>query len=259
MDASCHASASIERFRPGVFQNVETPARSVGGVNQPFFVDDHMVHLNGVGWIFGRGGWDKKADLLNLWRSIRNGHIHQPVNANATIEKGSYERVLQLRRCGAGKVGMEIVRSKSPASGAQVAGILRKWSRPNDERVYLVADIDQPDQFRSVTAFFHDCFVGDRRQAAGEDWLHGMSPGRIRRRKLEPAHKLWREPLAVTRPEVRQSGDIQNHLASIHVADVSPVGRVREYLDRVGTISVINPMPYGKAARQAIICLLRPG
>src|SRR5580692_7336717 len=251
--------ALVEWLWPCVLQNVDAHADTVGRVDQSFFVDDRVVVLDRVIRISGWRRRHKEANLLDLRRSIRNRHIDQTVNPNPSIEETPDESILQLSGCGTGKIGMQIVGTEPATSRAKIASVFWERCGPDDDWVRLLANIHQPNQFWRVAAVLPHRFVRDGREAAAEQRLHRVCPGGIRRRKLEATDRARGKTLGAPRSNFSQPRNIQDDLTTVHVANVSTVLAVRVNLHVMGAITVVDGMPPGQTARQAVVLLLGSG
>src|SRR5579872_3259271 len=127
---ACRSEASVERMRSRVLKNVKATVAVIVGVDQPLFVNDREADLDAAGHIAGRGGRDEVADLFDargcVWK--RNSLIDQTVDSNASVVEGADKRVLQIRGCGAGKVGGQILSAGPSTSVAEIVDIVREWS-----------------------------------------------------------------------------------------------------------------------------------
>src|SRR5580700_8700371 len=117
--------------------------------------------------------------------------------------------------------------AEPPTSRAKIAGVFRKWRRPNDDWICFLADVHQPNQFWRITAFVLHRLVSDGCQAAPEQGLHRVGPGRIRRREPEATNKSRRKTLGASRSNLSQPGDIQNDLPAIHITHIGTILAVR--------------------------------
>src|SRR5579863_3817423 len=109
---------SVQRLSPCVFEDVEASGKTVCSINQSVFIDDHVVHLNRVSGAAGGRRWDEVSNLFDLRGRARKGNrlIHQAVDANAFVEKGSDKGVLQVRGCRIGEIRSQIVSARTASS-----------------------------------------------------------------------------------------------------------------------------------------------
>src|SRR5580704_9963180 len=147
--------------------------------------------------------------------------------------------------------------AEPPTSRAKIAGVFRKWRRPNDDWICFLADVHQPNQFWRITAFVLHRLVRNGCQAAPEQRLHGMSPGRIRRRELQAADKARGKALGASRSNLSQTRNIQNDLPAIHITHVGTVLTIRVNFHGMRPITIIDGMPLWQTVRQALVVFLR--
>src|ERR1700722_18343757 len=86
-----------------------------------------------------------------------------------------------------------------------------------------------------------------------------MRPRRVRRRKFEAAHQLGREVGGSSTAHVIQSGNIQDQLAAVDVADVSAVRVFWKHFYSVAAVAIVDFVAFGQTVRQAHVTLLCAG
>src|SRR5439155_20242472 len=124
-------------------------------------VHDRLVDLHGPSRVPRWRSSDEETNLLDSRRRTGKRHVDETVDSDASVEEAAYERVLQLGGGGSRKARVEVVGGEAAAPRAERRDIARWWRGADDDRVLLVADVDDPDQLRGIGAFLADRLVGD--------------------------------------------------------------------------------------------------
>src|SRR5687768_3218218 len=111
-----------------------------------------MVDLDRAARILGRRLRDVEPDLFDVRRRARHAlrALDGAEDSYTPVEPAGDRGVLQLLVEWPGEVRMQVVRAEAAATRAQFAVVGMERSRPDDDRMRFILDIEQPHQLGRV-------------------------------------------------------------------------------------------------------------